>query len=145
MTTFDVQAPVSVPEGSEVLMHEIIEPPDRCWNQLDIDLYVDPEQENPTFKGSTLLHRMKQRERALGAQYLDWLLENPTEILPDWGKNPNGDDRFIFFWATQYSRLSDGQVFIRYLYQTDNGLWREGSHFLNDIWPPSCLAAEWKQ
>ena len=139
-----ITAPASVPEGSEMLVNENQEPPDRCWNPDELTLYADEEQQSPSFKGSTLLHRMKQREGALGAQYLDWLLENPQEIPPQWARDPDGEDLFIFFWATQYARINDGQIFIRYLYQTDNGLWREGRHFLNDIWLPNCVAAEWK-
>lgn len=145
MTCLNVKAPVSVPEGSEILAHEVNEPPDRCWNPLNLVFSVDEEQTSSAFKGSTLLYRIKQRGRSLGAQYLDWLLENPEEIPPDWAKCPDGGDLFIFFWATQYTRISDGQVFVRYLYQTDNGLWREGRHFLNDVWLPNCVAVEWRQ
>lgn len=143
MLCIDTQAPVSVPEGSELLAHENYDPPDQHLSPKHISFYVDDEQQNPAFKGSTLLCRMKQRGRALGAQYLDWFLENPQEIPSEWARSPDGDDQYIFFWATQYARASDGQAYIRYLYQTDNGLWRDGRHFLNDVWLPNCVAAEW--
>jgi hypothetical protein len=136
---------ISVPEGSEIVSHEDYEPPDRNWSPKNITLFVDEEQGDSTFKGSTLLFRMKQRERALGAHYLDWLLKNPKKIPTSWASSSKNGDRFIFFWGTQYQRTSDGQIFIRYLYQSDNGLWREGRHFLNDVWPSNCMAAEWKK
>ena len=139
-----IDTAVSTPVGSAIFGEENIDPPDRHWDPENIILYADPEQSNPAFKGTTLLHRIKLRNRALDAGYLDWLLENPEEIPSEWAKSSDGDDQYIFFWGTQYARTTDRQGYIRYLYQTDNGLWREGRHFLNDPWPPSCVAAEWK-
>ena len=78
------------------------------WNLKDISLHLEPEQKNGYLKGTELRERLK-RKPVLNTMVLDWLLEHPDEIPPEW------KGKAVFFWGTIY-RHSVGNLCVRCLY-----------------------------
>ena len=87
------------------------------WNPKDLSLHLEPEQESGYIKGHLLRKRLEGKP-LLNGTVLDWLLNHPDEIPPDW----KGKD--VFFWGTIY-RNSDDDLYVRCLYfGIDRWHWR---------------------
>ena len=88
-------------------------------------LHLEPEQEDKYIKGTKLHERLKGKN-VLGADVLDYLLENPEKIPESWkGKS-------VYFWGTIYHD-SGGDLCVRSLFWR-GGLWGWGGEWLDRNW-----------
>lgn len=120
----DCDADPFVPDGWEVVEHH--KGGQFKWNkeaQKDA-LYLSAAQKNGSIEGNKLRKELVGKP-VLNANALDDLLANPHLIPEEW------KDKYVFFWGTVY-RISDGDLFVRFLYW-DVGGWYSSSSWLGVV------------
>ena len=105
------------------------------WDTSKTRLHLSPNQQGgKVITGNDLKKELKLgKHSVLGANVLDYLLENP-HLIPDSWKG-----KAVFFWGTVY-RDSGGNLVVRYLYWND-GQWRSHGYCLAYVWHGSYPAA----
>lgn len=103
------------------------------WDPTKVRLHFSENQQGGKYVEGNKLRKELETQPVYNANLLDFYLAHPELIPEEWkGKS-------VFFWGTIY-RLSDGRLYVRYLYFL-GGQWGWDYYWLDHDWSSSAPAA----
>ncbi len=114
------------------------------WNPEKVKFFLSANQkEGTSIEGNDLRKELKNKP-VMNANLLDYLLDHPHLIPPEWRFN-KGNFRYIYFWGTIYTSHAethfDHKLFVRYLCFKE-GHWKDALELLGndfDFRRPACV------